>query len=117
MNVNYRTNKLITTCFQARSKVKLVKFMRLYELVLVAKSSLKDSEQKKLLETIKDWAKSLKVVKEEAWGQKPLAYSIKHELSGVYHLLHFEGENIPSDFEKKILQEEKILRHLLLRKK
>ncbi len=91
--------------------------MRLYEFVVVLKSSLKDAEQKKALDTIKGWIKDLKVVKEESLGQKPLAYAIKKELSGVYHHLHLEGENIPSDFETRVIQHEGVLRHLLLRTK
>ncbi len=91
--------------------------MRLYELMLVIKTSLSDAERKKLVASIKDMVKDMKV-KEEELGQKPLAYKIKKELAGVYHILHLEGETgIAQDFEKKLLSNENILRHLLLRKK
>jgi ribosomal protein S6 len=92
--------------------------MRLYDLVLVMRSSLKDADQKKLLDTVKGWLKDVKVVKEDAWGQKPLAYTIKKEVAGVYHRFQLETEKtIPSDFEQRLLQNEHVLRHLLLRKK
>lgn len=91
--------------------------MRLYDVVLVLKSSLSEPQRKKLLETIKSWLKDVKIVKEEGMGQKVLAYPIKHEISGFYHKLHLEAETIPSDFEKRLFAAEEVLRHLLVRKK
>lgn len=92
--------------------------MRTYELVLVARSSLSEKERTKLIDTVKGWLEDLKVSKEEVWGQKPLAYKIKREIAGYYYLLTLEGEKgVPSDFEKKVMGSDNILRHLLLRKK
>ena len=91
--------------------------MRLYEVVLVLKSSLSDKEREKLLDTVKSWLKGVKVLKEESWGQKPLAYKIKREVSGVYHKFEMEAENIPAGFEKLLNAQDNVLRHLLLRKK
>lgn len=91
--------------------------MRVYELVLVLKSSLSEKEREKLIDTIKSWLKDVKVAKEEVWGQKPLAYKIKRELAGFYHKMDLELESVPSDFEKRLLTHESVLRHLLLRKK
>lgn len=89
--------------------------MKTYRLVLVLKSTLSDSERKKFLGDIKTWVSSLKITKENEWGQKPLSYSIKKQASGFYVELELEGENIPSDFEKKLLTSDNVLRHLLLR--
>ena len=89
--------------------------MRKYKLVLVLKSTLSDAERKKFLDTLKTWVSSLKILKENEWGQKPLAYSIKKEVSGFYIELELEGENLPSDLEKKLLTSDNVLRHLLLR--
>lgn len=89
--------------------------MRKYKLVLVLKSTLSDSERKKFLDALKDWLSGLKIVKENEWGQKPLAYSIKKEASGFYVELELEGENVPSDLEKKLITADNVLRHLLLR--
>ena len=80
--------------------------------------SLSEADQKKLLGTIKEWMKDVKVVKEDNWGQKPLAYRIKKEIAGVYHQLFLETENsIPQDVERRILHEDSIIRHLLVRTK
>lgn len=92
--------------------------MRLYELVVVLKTSLSDVERKKVVSKIKDLIKDVKIVKEEEMGQKPLAYKIKKELAGFYHLLHFELEKgIPADFETRLINNESVLRHLLVRRK
>lgn len=92
--------------------------MRLYELVLVLRTSLSDANRKKLLKEIKEDLGDIKVTKDDEWGQKPLAYSIKKELAGVYHVLHLEGEKgVPEGFETSLLRNDNILRHLLVRTK
>jgi ribosomal protein S6 len=91
--------------------------MRLYELVVVLKPSLKDADRKKMLDTIKEWLKDVKIKKEDDWGQKPLAYTIKKEAAGYYYQLVLEGESMAKDFEQRLIRNDNILRHLLLRTK
>jgi ribosomal protein S6 len=92
--------------------------MRLYELVLVMKTSLSEPQRKKIVAEVKDMLKTVKVTKEEGWGQKPLAYKIKHEFAGYYHQLFLESETgIEKGFENKLVANEDILRHLLVRTK
>lgn len=91
--------------------------MRSYELILVAKSSLTEPLRKKMITGIKALLKDLKIVKENEVGQKILAYKIKRETNGFYFDFVLEGETIPQDFEKKLLENDNILRHLLLRTK
>ena len=92
--------------------------MRIYDLVLVVRPSLKDTERKKLVDSVKTSLKDMKFTKEEEWGQKPLAYSIKKELAGYYYFFQFSTENsVLAGFEQKLLINENILRHLLLRTK
>lgn len=91
--------------------------MRTYELVLVLKSDLKDTDRKKLTDLVKTWLKSVKVTKEDDWGKKSLAYPIKHEVSGYYLDYILEGDTFPTDFEKRLMTQENMLRHLLLRSK
>jgi ribosomal protein S6 len=87
-----------------------------YQLILVLKSSLKEADQKKLLESIKSLLGKTKIT-EKTWGQKALAYPIKKEVSGLFLNWNIDGEGvIPSDFERKLLNNDNILRHLLLRK-
>lgn len=92
--------------------------MRLYDLVLVLKGSLSDAQRKKLLDSVKDKLKDVKVAKEEEWGQKPLAYKIKKELAGFYHLMQLESEKgIAHGFENQLRGNDDIIRFLLIRKK
>ena len=92
--------------------------MRKYDLVVVIRSSLKDAERKKLIDTIKGWLKDATIVKENDWGQKPLAYTIKKEAAGNYYQFQLESENgLEKDLEQRILRNENIIRHLLLRTK
>lgn len=91
--------------------------MRSYELILVTKTSLTDTLRKKLIVGVKAFLKDLKIVKENEVGLKSLAYKIKRETSGFYFDFVLEGETVPMDFEKKLLENDNILRHLLLRRK
>lgn len=91
--------------------------MRSYELILVTKTSLTEALRKKLVDGVKVLLKDLKIIKENEIGQKSLAYKIKRELNGFYSDFVLEGESVPSDFEKKLLENDNILRHLLLRTK
>lgn len=92
--------------------------MRTYELVLILRPVLTDAQKKKLLESVRGWLKDLKIVKENDLGVKPLSYKIKKELSGHFiHLIMEAKEGILTDLERKILNQEDIIRHLLLRTK
>lgn len=97
----------------------MVKFPKhmIYNLTLVLRSSLKDTERKKLLESIKDLLGKAKVAEKE-WGQKVLSYPIKKQVSGVFLSWNIDSDSIvPPDFEKKLLNNDSVLRHLLLRNK
>ena len=91
--------------------------MRAYELILVTKSSLSEVLKKKLTQSIKSILGELKIVKENEVGLKSLAYKIKKETSGFYWDFFLEGENLPQDLDKRLLENENILRHLLIRNK
>lgn len=91
--------------------------MRIYDLVLVIKTTLSENERKKFLETVKGWFKDLKVTKEDLLGQKVLSYPIKREAAGYYVRISFEGQNISPDLNRRLLQNENLLRHLVIRRK
>ncbi|MGI8420503.1 MAG: 30S ribosomal protein S6 [Candidatus Levyibacteriota bacterium] len=92
--------------------------MRTYELVLVIRPSVKEADRKKLFEQIKEWlGKDVKVAKADDWGQKALAYPIKKEEAGHYSMWQLEGEGYPSDFEQRLIRNDSIIRHLMLRTK
>lgn len=93
--------------------------MRAYELVLVTKTTLGETELKKLLETVQKWLGEAKTSVEKL-GKKTLAYPIKKEREGVYVSLTIDYKNgtvIPADLDKKLQIEDNLLRHLLIRRK
>ena len=92
--------------------------MRNYELVLVMKPSLTEANRKKLVESVKTLLKGITITAENDWGSKALAYPIKRELTGYYVDFILETEkSIPTDVEKKLINNEDLLRHLLVRTK
>lgn len=94
--------------------------MRQYELVLVIRPRVTEKDRTALLKEVKDLLKDIKIVKEEDWGQKPLAYPIRHEVAGVYVKWDLETEEevtIPNGFEQTLIRNENILRHIVIRTK
>lgn len=91
--------------------------MRSYELALIVKKSLSEGEQKKIVVLVKGLLKGAKFLKENELGQKQLGYPIKRESAGVYFDWRFDMELIPTDFGKKLLENDSVLRHLLIRRK
>jgi small subunit ribosomal protein S6 len=90
--------------------------MRNYQLVLVLNSTLSEAARKKLLTTIKEWVSHAKFTKEDAWGEKPLAYTIKRQNSGFFVNWVFEAKDDSLvDLERKLMANDDVLRHLLLR--
>lgn len=91
--------------------------MRSYELVLVVSPSVTEPNRKKLLETVKSWLSKAKFTKEEDWGSKALKYKIRKELTGHFFDVKFEMETLPGDFEKRLLMQDDVLRHLVVKTK
>ena len=89
-----------------------------YLLTLVLKPDLQDTERKTLLDSM---SKRLagedgKIIKEDLWGARDLAYPIKRQTKGFF--AHFEIEADPKNaklLDKTLKLEEDILRYLLVR--
>lgn len=89
--------------------------MNSYQLTLLIKKDLEEKTRKELLEGVK---KNLdKIEKEELWGNRSLAYPIKHESSAFYAYFEFalKPEKI-SGLDKNLKLNEDILRYLLIRR-
>ena len=90
--------------------------MRSYQLVVVLNTALTEANRKKFIETVKGWIGDVKFTKEEEWGEKALAYTIKRMNSGFFENFVFEvKETLAADLEKKLTASDNVLRHLLLR--
>lgn len=92
-------------------------FMRSYSLTLIVSPDLKDSERKKLLDSVSGYLKESSNLKANEWGQKPLTFPIKRQVAGYYIDYTFETDSLPLDLEKRLITADGVLRHLLLKTK
>ena len=91
-----------------------------YELVFIVDPRLSDEETVAVSDEYKELLGSLgaTVTKEESWGKRRLAYEINKLNEGHYVLFHVEvtgGGNPFVEVERRMHQNEKILRYLTVR--
>lgn len=92
--------------------------MREYELLVLGKGDLSETEQKSLTSDIEKSISDGKgtVQKRDDWGKKALAYEIKKQKEGCYFLFNFLApEDFPKKLEKRLSLDERALRYLLLK--
>ncbi len=90
-----------------------------YEIMFIVKATLDEETLNKI---VKD-AQALitnndsKVIEFKEMGRKKLAYPIKKEVSGYYYLMNVSATHeCIKEFDRKLLINENILRHLILKK-
>ena len=93
---------------------------RSYELVFIADPRLTDEQVVGLTDDYKSMINGAgaKVVREESWGKRKLAYPISKLSEGQYVILYVEapeGVNPFPEVEQRLRQNEKILRYLTVR--
>ena len=92
--------------------------MNQYESVFILTPVLSEDQAK---EAAKKFKKSLtdlgaKIVHEESWGLRKLAYPIQKKSTGFYHLFEFQGKpEIIHDLEVAYKRDERILRFLTVK--
>jgi len=92
--------------------------MRKYELTLIIDPKLAEKDAKDIQDKLKKWVTTGKgkIVKEEIWGRKKLAYPIAKKTEGLYFFynLDLESDQVAS-LDKNLKLQENIMRYLLLR--
>lgn len=87
-----------------------------YETVFILTPVLSEDQAKEAAKKFKKTITDLggKIVNEEHWGLKKLAYPIQKKTTGFYHLLEFsgEGQEIVNNLEIAYKRDERILRFL-----
>jgi small subunit ribosomal protein S6 len=88
-----------------------------YETVFIVTPVLSDEQTKETVKKFKDLLndKGAKIVHEEDWGLRKLAYQIQKKSTGFYHLLEWEydgKDNLVTLFELTFKRDERILRFL-----
>jgi small subunit ribosomal protein S6 len=89
-----------------------------YETVFIATPVLSEAQMKEAVDKFKSLITKNKgkVVYEENWGLKKLAYPIQKKSTGFYYLLEFEAEGtVIQKLETEYRRDERILRFLTFR--
>ena len=89
--------------------------MKNYETVFILNPVLSEEQMKdtvkKFVQVIKD--AGAKVINEEQWGLKKLAYPIQHKSTGFYNLVEFEADsNVVDKLEIEFRRDEAVMRFL-----
>ena len=86
-----------------------------YETIFILTPVLSDEQTREAVNAYRKLLKDLnaKIIHEESWGLKKLAYSIKKKNTGFYYLLQIEapGEAI-AQLETAYKRDERVLRYL-----
>ena len=87
-----------------------------YETVFILTPVLSDDQAKEAAKKFKKTITDLggKIVNEENWGLKKLAYPIQKKTTGFYHLVEYagEGQEIVNNLELTFKRDERVLRFL-----
>ncbi|MFO8088168.1 MAG: 30S ribosomal protein S6 [Bacteroidales bacterium] len=90
-----------------------------YETVFIMTPVLSDEQMKEAVQKHKnDLEKAgVKIIHEENWGLRKLAYPIQKKSTGFYYLIEFEPKNsqVIKDMELAFKRDERIIRFLTIR--
>ena len=92
--------------------------MGTYELLFILSPKMTEEEGKSTISEYKGVAEQqgLKLVSEDAWGRRRLAYPIRKSNDGVYHLFVFEGEGDSlRELDRRMKNNDQIMRHMIVR--
>lgn len=89
-----------------------------YEIMFIVKNTIEEPEIKKTADALQKLIKSGgKVIEFKEMGKRKLAYPIKKELTGTYYVMDVQAEHDTiKEFDRKVLINENVLRHLILKK-
>ena len=92
--------------------------MNHYETVFIITPVLSDAQMKETVDKFRDFLveQGAKIVHEENWGLKKLAYPIQHKSTGFYHLIEFAAEGaVVEKLEIQFRRDERIIRFLTMK--
>jgi len=91
--------------------------MRHYEGTIVLDPTLQDDGCNRQMERIKKYIEDRggKIVEDDRWGLRTLAYEVKKQTQGYYGILEWEGPGeLVGDLDHLLRLDEHILRHLII---
>ena len=89
-----------------------------YETVFIMTPVLSEDQAKETVSKYKKFLKDAKckLVHDESWGLKKLAYPIQKKTTGFYHLVEFQSEgDIIGELELTFKRDERIIRYLTVK--
>ncbi|MBW1808216.1 MAG: 30S ribosomal protein S6 [Deltaproteobacteria bacterium] len=93
-------------------------YLREYETIYILRSDLSDSEGTEVnqkLATVLD-KQGAKILKQSSWGKKKLAYEIKKQPKGVFHIMQFLSQpGAVLEFERNLKILEPVLKFQTIR--
>ena len=90
-----------------------------YEIMFIVRNTIEDEAVKKEADTLQSLITSDKgkIIEFKEMGKRKLAYPIKKELTGTYYVMTVEANHDTiKEFDRKVLINENILRHLIIKK-
>lgn len=93
--------------------------MRQYETVFLISPNLSEEDTEAIILKMADIIskKRGKMISQEEWGKRKLAYPIKKFEEAFYVLFHYQGRSdIPVELERRFKQSDDIIRYLTVRK-
>jgi len=93
--------------------------MLLYETGFLLAPNLSEEETEKIINQMVEVVSQRegRLVRQERWGKRRLAYSIERFDEASYVFFHYEGRpDIPVELERRFKQSEAVLRYLTLKK-
>ncbi len=92
--------------------------MNKYEIMFIVRADITEDEVKNTVKSFEDLLtnEGAKILNSKDLGQKKLAYEIKKQVRGYYHLLNVECESkAVKEFDRRALIDEKVIRHLIIK--
>ncbi|MGH9457171.1 MAG: 30S ribosomal protein S6 [Thermoanaerobaculia bacterium] len=92
--------------------------MRTYEVLFILSPQTAEEDIQNAIGEFRQAAESggAKLVSEDAWGRRRLAYPINKANEGIYHLFTFESEaESLSELDRKMKNSDLVMRHLISR--
>lgn len=89
-----------------------------YEIMFIVKTTIESDTLKKTIDAMKKIITDGKgkIVETKEMGERKLAYPIKKELNGYYYVLKIQASNdVISEFDRRALLDETLLRHLIIK--
>ena len=86
--------------------------------MFIVRADITEDEVKNTVKSFEDLLtnEGAKILNSKDLGQKKLAYEIKKQVRGYYHLLNVECESkAVKEFDRRALIDEKVIRHLIIK--